>query len=291
MPAYNAEAHIGVALESLLGQTCGDVELIVSDNASSDGTRDIVESYVKKDRRIRYERQSANIGANLNYSHVTKRAVGEYFKWASSSDWCAPTFLERCWVELQQQPDAVLAVPRTRLFEGTRDGSRVYENDIEVIDETPSARLRTVMTTMALNNAINGLIRMSALRQTCLIEPYLGSDLVLMAHLALLGKFRLVDDELYFRRMEPSTSTALQDASAVWKHHYPQPSAGMLLQGSKRHVGQLRAALSAPMSVAERTRTLVFLARVLNWDRGILADDLRGVWDYLSHRTLPGQTG
>ena len=137
-------------------------------------------------------------------AHVAQRAVGEFFKWASSSDWCAPTFLERCWVELQEQPDAVLAVPRTRLFEGSPDRSRVYESDIEVIDETPSARLRTVMTTMALNNAINGLIRMSALRQTRLIEPYRGSDLVLMAHLALLGKFRLIDDALYFRRMEPS---------------------------------------------------------------------------------------
>jgi hypothetical protein len=167
----------------------------------------------------------------------------------------------------------------------------MYESDIRVIDETPSARLRTVMTTMALNNAINGLIRMSALRQTRLIEPYRGSDLVLMAHLALLGKFRLIDDMLYFRRMESSTATALQDPSAVWKHHYPQPSARMLLQGSKRHLGQLRAALSAPMSMSERTRTLVFLARVLNWDRGMLADDLRGVWHYVSRRTLPGQVG
>ena len=57
-----------------------------------------------------------------------------------SSDWCAPTFLERCLAELQEQPDAVLAVPRTRLFEGNLEVSRVYDRDIEVIDETPSAR-------------------------------------------------------------------------------------------------------------------------------------------------------
>lgn len=291
MPAYNAEAYIGVALESLLGQTFSDFELIVSDNASSDGTPDIVDSYARNDRRIRLERQSANIGANLNYSYVAQRAAGEFFKWASSSDSCGPTFLERCLAELREQPDAVLAVPRTRLFEGNLEVSRVYDKDIEVIDETPSARLMTVMTKMALNNAINGLIRMSALRETRLIEPYRGSDVVLMGHLALLGKFRLIDDALYFRRMEPGTSTVLQDPLAVLRHHYPQPTARMLLQGCKRHLGQLRAASSAPMSLAERTRTLVFLARVLNWDRGMLADDLRGVWHYLSRRVLPGQVG
>ena len=68
----------------------------------------------------------------------------------------------------------------------------------------------------------------------------------------------------------------------------------MLLQGCKRHLGQLRAVASAPMSLAERARTLVFLARVLNWDRGMLADDLRGVWYYLSRRTCrvePASTG
>lgn len=291
MPAYNAEAYIGVALESMLAQTCGDFELIVSDNASTDGTREIVESYVKQDRRIRCERQSANIGANLNYSRVAQLAVGEFFKWISSSDWCAPTFLERCCDDLRDHPDAVLSAPRTRLFEGTPDVSRAYDGDIEVVEDTPSARIRAVMTAMALNNAVNGLIRMSALRQTRLIEAYRGSDLVLMAHLALLGKFRLLDEALYFRRMEKGTSTALQDPADVWRHHYPQPSAGMLLQGSKRHLGQLHAAVSAPMSVVERARTMVFLARVLNWDRHILADDLRGMWHYLSHHSSPGQTG
>ena len=291
MPAYNAEAYIGVALESLLAQTCGDFELIVSDNASTDGTREVVESYLRQDRRIRYERQSTNIGANLNYSRVAQLAVGEFFKWISSSDWCAPTFLERCCDDLREHPDAVLAAPRTRLFEGTPDVSRAYDRDIGVDDDTPSARLRTVMTAMALNNAVNGLIRMPALRQTRLIEAYRGSDLVLMAHLALLGKFRLLDEALYFRRMEKGTSTALQDPADVWRHHYPQANAGMLFQGSKRHLGQLHAAVSAPMSVAERARTLVFLARVLNWDRRMFADDLRGVWHFLTHRSSPDQTG
>ena len=289
MPVYNAAAYIGTTLESLLAQTCGDFELIISDNASTDDTRDVIEKYCKEDARIRYERLPVNIGANLNYSRVARLARGELFKWSSSSDWCAPTLLEHCRLELQAYPDAVLAAPRTRLFQETPEVSQVYEGDIEVLDESPSARLATVITTMSLNNAINGLIRMSALRSTRLIEPYRGSDMVLMSHLALLGKFRLLEESLFFRRMEAGTSTALQDQADVWKHHYPQPSARMLLQGSKRQIGRLRAVLSAPMDQRERWQSLVFIVRVCNWERRLLADDLRGLWHYISRRSLPGQ--
>lgn len=289
MPAYNAEAYIGSAIESLLAQTCGDFELIVSDNASTDGTRDVVEPYCTRDRRIRYERQPINIGANLNYSRVAQLATGELFKWSSSSDWCAPSFLERCVLALSNDSDAVLAVPRTRMFEGTHETSQPYSGDIEVLGATPYERFRTVMTTMALNNAINGLIRSSALRRTSLVRPYRGSDVVLMGHLAFLGKFLLLPEALYFRRMEVGTSTVLQDPAEVWRHHYPRPSGAMLLQGAKCQLGRLLAVLSAPMPATERMRSLVLVARMCNWDRDALAEDLRELWNFISHRTLPGR--
>jgi glycosyltransferase involved in cell wall biosynthesis len=290
MPAYNSAAHIGVALESLLGQTFGDFELIVSDNASADETREAVEDYRRKDSRIRYERQPVNVGANRNYSLVAQRARGKLFKWTSSSDWCAPVFLERCLQLLRAHPDTVLAAPRTRLFERTPDNSRPYDGDIEVLDDTPSARFRTVMSTMALNNAFNGLIRMHALRRTRLVRAYRGSDVILMGHLALLGKFRLIDEGLYYRRMERSSSTALQDESDVWKHHYPQPTVHMLMQGTKRHLDAFRIVVSTPMPHAERLRALAIAARMCRWNRRFLTEDLSQAWRYVSRRSLPGQT-
>lgn len=291
VPAYNAGTHIRAALESLLAQTWADFELIISDNASTDGTRDIVEEYRRRDRRIRYERQSLNLGANANYSWVARRATGEFFKWSSSSDWCAPTFLECCVRALHAYPDAVLAVPRTRLFQRVPEMSCEYEGDIEVLEESPSARFRNVMSNLALNNAISGLIRTQALRTTSLIQPYRGADVILMGHLALLGKFRLLNDALYFRRMEPSSSTVLQSDTEVWVHHYPYPSARMLMQNSRWHLGALRAVLTTPMSLAEHLRSLAFMARMCRWDRRFLADDLRQLWRYVSHSTLPGGSG
>lgn len=281
IPAYNSAAHIGATLESLLAQTLGDFEVVVSDNASSDATRETVEKYVRLDRRIRYERQLVNIGANPNYSYVVRRARGEFFKWSSSSDWCAPTFLECCMKDLSAHDDAVLAVPRTNLFRETPSSAEEYAGDLAILDDSPSARFARVYSTLALNNAINGLIRMSALRCTRLIDTYRGADIVLMGHLALLGKFRLLDQRLFYRRMEPATATALQDDAGMWKHHYPQRSAGALLQGCKRHAGWTWAAISSPTPPIEKLRSLTVVAKYMYWERRFLLSDLAGIWHYL----------
>lgn len=284
IPAYNSERNIGFTIEGFLAQSFGDFELIISDNASTDMTRDVVESFVKLDPRVRYERQPVNIGANPNFTYVVHRARGELFKWSASSDWCAPTFLERCKDELLAHDDTVLVVPRTRLFQDSLSQAQDYERDVEAIDDAPSARLEHLMTNLCLNNVMNGLIRMSALKQTRLMERYHGGDVVIMGHLVLLGKFRLLNERLFYRRMEATTATALQDQSAVRRHHYPNLGANSLFQYSKCQLGWLRTALAPPMSLRERLRCLWYVVRRGYWERVGFLEDARGVWRYLAGR-------
>jgi glycosyltransferase involved in cell wall biosynthesis len=287
MPAYNSSATIGNAIESLLAQSFADFELIVSDNASTDSTRDVVEGYGARDRRVRYVRQPVNVGVNPNYSHLVRHARGEFFKWSSSSDWCAPRFLERCLRVLETHEDTVLSVPRTRLFRGSPATSEDYPSDIEILDEQPSARLKRLNSTLALNNALNGVIRMSALRRTRLLGTYMSADVVLMGHLALLGKFRLVDERLFYRRMEKATATVLQDTATVLAQHYPDLGAHTLFQGSKQQVQWVRAVLAAPMPLGERMRSLAYVAKMCYWRRDAYLQDLRGAWYYVARRILP----
>jgi len=289
MPVYNGAATIAAAIEAFTAQTCGDFELIVSDNASTDGTRAVVEALAARDDRIHYVGHATNIGANLNYSHVARLARGEFLKWASASDWCAPTFIERCLTALTKDPDAVLAVPRTRLFEFDPANARDYPDDIQILDATPARRLIHLLQVLRLNNAFNGLIRVAALRRTRLVQPYQQADAVLMGHLALLGKFLLVDEPLFYRRMEPGTATALQDEDAVQRHHYPEATARTLLQGWKRHAGWFHTAFAAALPAGERAQVLRYLVRQLYWDRQVLVGDLGGVWRYAIRRAAEGK--
>jgi hypothetical protein len=109
--------------------------------------------------------------------------------------------------------------------------------------------------------------------------------MVLMGHLALLGKFLLIDERLFHRRMEAATSTALQDAEAVRRHHYPRMTRSALFQAWKRHAGWFRAAVSAPMPASDRLQVLKHVARHFVWDREALAADLGGAWRYAIGRS------
>src|SRR5690348_17890875 len=82
MPVWNGEKFVSEAIESILGQTYGDFELVISDNASTDATAEICRGYAKQDTRIRYFRQTKNIGAGPNHHEVFRLSAGRYFKWA-----------------------------------------------------------------------------------------------------------------------------------------------------------------------------------------------------------------
>ncbi len=174
MPVYNAAEHLRGAVESILNQTLTDFELVISDNASTDETEDICRDYMRRDRRVRYFRNPRNLGASDNYTAVFGYSRGRYFKWSSGNDSCAPEFLSRCAQVLDDNPDVVLAYPRTRLFETMVEEFEEYEEGLDLQQERPSDRFRAFLNWRGLNNAMNGVIRSSALRRTPVILSFMS---------------------------------------------------------------------------------------------------------------------
>src|SRR5262245_582217 len=86
LPVYNGEKYLPNALSRLLEQDFEDFELIVSDNASTDGTQEICRSFAEKDRRVRYFRNETNIGLAANHNRTFELSQGELFKWAAHDD-------------------------------------------------------------------------------------------------------------------------------------------------------------------------------------------------------------
>lgn len=110
LPAHNGEQVISDAIESLLRQTYKNFELIISDDASTDATQKICETYVKKDKRIRYVRQKKNLGFVDNFNFVLQKAKGKFFMWAGQDDMWNPKFIESLLNLYTKYPDAVLAM-------------------------------------------------------------------------------------------------------------------------------------------------------------------------------------
>lgn len=274
VPVYNGARHLAQAVQSLLAQTFTDFEIVISDNASTDDTAVICQRFAAADPRVRYLRQPKNIGAPRNWSLLVHEARGQFFKWASANDYCCPSFVEKCLAALSSDPGAVLSFGQTRLIEDETGVARDYDGDIEVLDDRASDRFKRVCRSLRLNNAQSGLLRMDILRKTGLDRPYQGGDLVLMAELALYGRFRIVPDALYFRRMDArSLSTRL---SAAELRYFIDPTAGAS-KGSvvlRRHMDMFAAILHARIGMRERLACLRTAAHHAYWDSSQLAGEV-----------------
>lgn len=125
MPVYNGGEELRRAIENLLAQTATNFEILISDNASTDGiTPQIIEEFARRDSRIRYTRQPENRGAIANFLWVVAEARGEYFMWAAHDDVWSNNYVETLARCLDNSPDAVLATPATTITKTTH-GSTV----------------------------------------------------------------------------------------------------------------------------------------------------------------------
>ncbi len=107
MPVFNGERFVERAIESILGQTYTHFELIISDNGSTDRTEEICRRFAEKDPRIRYIRQSCNIGPAANFRFVLEAANYDRFIWAAADDWWDRDRLEKL-VNALRPEDAVV---------------------------------------------------------------------------------------------------------------------------------------------------------------------------------------
>ena len=189
MPVYNGEEFVGAAIQSILDQSCRDIELIISDNASDDGTGEICRQIAASEKRVRYYANPVNIGITANYNKTFEHARGKYFKWASSNDYCARDMIERCVEVLDQRPDAVLSYARTRVFDMEIADAKDYEDNLDLQQDDPVSRFEHLLDRISLNNVMNGVVRADALRKTQLQHGFWGSDFNLVAELVLQGKF------------------------------------------------------------------------------------------------------
>jgi Glycosyl transferase family 2 len=275
LPIYNGSKWLDETLLSLRQQTFGDFELVVSDNCSTDDSWGICQRHAALDPRIKLLRHPANIGANRNYLSVLGCARGRYFKWAACGDLCAPTFLEECIKVLEEDPLTVLAAPATSIFSSAVTDSTLYVDDIQLLDEDAADRFIGLLRRMRLNNAMNGVLRRDALQKALPLGIFLRADILLMAELALLGKFALVPRPLFYRRMLPETATRLRSDEDAEVHLDPAAVRRLTWQTWRYCLRLIRIAFRSAPTPSAKFRAMAEGFRVLAWSRRDLAQELR----------------
>jgi glycosyltransferase involved in cell wall biosynthesis len=274
LPVYNGERYLRQALDSLVEQSFTDYELVILDNASTDGTAAIALEYEARDSRIRYHRNPENIGAARNFNLAFELTSGRYFKWAADDDLMRPSFLERCVAALEGEPRAVLAYPQARIIDERGEPVLDYDPGFATDAQRVTARFASMLTEHKCFQ-IFGVIRRDALEQTRLIGLHAHGDGVLLAHLALLGRFVEIPEFLFLPRRHPEHSSRM--IGDYWSYAaWFDPAYGRkrIFPHARMFGEYFRVVMRAPLSRPERLAVFGELMRVLRQRWRLIRGDI-----------------
>ncbi|MFZ0594337.1 MAG: glycosyltransferase family 2 protein [Bryobacteraceae bacterium] len=270
LPVFNGERFVEAAIRGILTQTYEDLELIVSDNASTDRTPEICRDYAVGDKRVVYHREDTNIGAKANFNRTFELSRGAYFKWAAADDVCGPRYLARTVDVLDRDPSAILAHCHSAVInaEGRLVGQQelkdrlvvdnglecnVSPNDRERRLDNPRAAIRfgEILLGTFWCFEIFALIRRAGMLATYPKGQFFGSDKVMLAQLSLMGRFVEIDDVQFYRRAHSDNSCNLSvHAREAWSRRKAKKL--VLPTEFPCFAGYTRALCSSPLGLRDR---------------------------------------
>ncbi len=199
---HDGQATIGAAIESVLAQTWPAVTLRVIDNASSDGTADIVRAYMTTVPNIRLHRARVNGGAVVNCQRAFMLGDADYLLPKTADDLLAPDFIERAMTVLAAHPECAMCHAGGLVFSGDGVLRGMYPDihRLHAVGPDPRARARHVMARYTSAPSFWGVYRRAAVQCLSGFRYRAGWDHVVLAELALYGEIRHVPEPLYWRR-------------------------------------------------------------------------------------------
>lgn len=225
----NGQHFVGRCIDSILSQEFTDLELVVCDNASDDGTISILEHYARADRRLRFSVNQVNIGLHENMRRVLKSSRGTFFRWISADDWLEPRCLSACARALESRPDAIGVT--TWFTVHTPEGLTRYEEYRGEFPDLPdpARRFERMLWFFHAGDAkydpIYGVYKRDCIMRAHFPYPSERTDWLLCAELALLGPIihlqerlanrtrsyaRGVDRATFRRRLDPVRAEQLR---------------------------------------------------------------------------------
>jgi glycosyltransferase involved in cell wall biosynthesis len=184
IPTYNRATMIGPLLAALLEQMHDEkrVELLVSDNASTDGTREVIRTYQNSGLAIRYIRNGTNLGADRNILQCFEQAHGQYVWIFSDDDLILPGSLQRILSALTLQLYDIICIRAYPLVDGCVQYRQIKSvADLEMTRAEDFARYVHVYLTF-----ISGIIVNKERIDSVTHRPF---DSLLGTNLAHLGPF------------------------------------------------------------------------------------------------------
>jgi glycosyltransferase involved in cell wall biosynthesis len=186
MPIYNEEHFLEESLKSLLDQDYENIQIIISNNASTDGSEEICKEFKLQNHNISYYTFRTNQGVTKNFVRVLQLAKGKYFMWASGHDLWSENLVSDCVSLLENNESAVLAFGCCNWIDRQGNPINRFSGWTDTRGMDPIARYFSIFWGNV--HPILGVIRTADIRKTRLLAIP-GSDLIQLTELVLLGNF------------------------------------------------------------------------------------------------------
>ena len=280
----NGAAVVGRCIESVLSQDFTDLELVICDNVSDDGTIELLEDYSRSDPRIRLHLNDVNIGSHENMKRTLELSRGRYFRWISADDWLEPGCLSACAAALESRPEAVGV---TTWFTIHNDnGSTRYEEYRGEFPTSPdpARRFERMLWFFHAGDAkydpVYGMHRREALLRARALRPSERTDWLLSAELAVMGPIVHVHERLANRRRD---SPVGRDRAAFRRRLDPMRGEQLKTSARRLYRELYAIAVSADLTPAQLRRCRRGLRRF--WAKQIV-DEARSRAADARHRAL-----
>jgi len=204
IPTYNRAALLKRSIESALNQDYKNIEVIVSDNASTDETESVCRFYCDKDTRLKYVRHSKNRGPSANFSDVLKNASGQFFMWLGDDDWIDAAYVTSCVQQLIRDRTMSLISGAPKYY---RNGQRVGDGKVFcLLHDAWWYRVISYYGQVTDNGMFYGLMRTAQIRKIKMPNT-MGGDWLMIANIVYTGKAKVIPEISVHRELGGATAS------------------------------------------------------------------------------------
>ena len=199
IPTYNRSHLIKRSITSVINQDYDYIEIVISDNASTDETPLICQELCQQYEKIKYIRQPTNYGPIKNFREVLEHSNGEFFMWLADDDYLDSSYISECVSFLQKNPDYSLVCGQTFYFrenneQDLSEKELIFEGErINLWQEKGTERVKAYYQQVADNGVFYGLYRRNQLLRVPMNHT-MGGDWLFVASIAFLGKVKTLEN-------------------------------------------------------------------------------------------------
>ncbi len=198
IPLYNEALFIRSTLLSALNQSYPNIEILISDNGSTDKSLSVIEDLIASNSKIRVFRHPKNLGPFFNFNFLLVSGHADYFMWLGGHDQLSGNYIEQAMKVFEDKPDAIAVYP----FQGTIVQDKLIDSfeqdDFDVTDGSQSEQFLKIIRNCNFGAATHGLYKRDVLRKSFL--DINGGDLNLFLKAASFGKFYACSSIIYYLR-------------------------------------------------------------------------------------------